>query len=66
MVVDGETGILVPTGDVEGLAAAFCRLAADARLRDSMAQRGAERARDHFSLDRHVDQMERLMRELTG
>jgi glycosyltransferase involved in cell wall biosynthesis len=66
MVVDGETGLIVPTGDLEALADAFCRLAADDVLRESMGSSGARRARDHFSLERHVDRMESLMLELAA
>ena len=66
MVVDGETGFVVPMGDTVALAEALCRLEADDRLRESMGGRGARRAREHFSLERHVDRMESLLMELSG
>jgi glycosyltransferase involved in cell wall biosynthesis len=43
-VVDGETGLLVPPGEVSPLAAALARLAGDARLRAAMGDAGRGRA----------------------
>lgn len=62
MVVDGETGLLVDVGDVEGLAAALLRLAADKALRERMGRAAAARARAAFSLEHHVEQMEDVLR----
>ena len=64
MVLDGETGYLVPTGDVAALGRALVRLARDPRGRRAMGQAGATRVREHFSLDRHTDRMETLFRSL--
>jgi len=61
MVIDGETGVLVPTGDNDALAGAFRRLAADAALRLAMGEAGAARVRERFSLERHVERMEALL-----
>jgi glycosyltransferase involved in cell wall biosynthesis len=44
VVTDGVDGILVPPGDVDLLAAALRRLAADADLRDRLGQAGRTRA----------------------
>jgi len=56
VVQDGETGILVPPGDVPALARAVCRLAADPVLRQSMGERAVVVAREMFSVDRMVEQ----------
>lgn len=61
MVLDGETGVLVPTGDIDALAGAFRRLATDAALRRAMGEAGAARVRERFSLERHVERMEALL-----
>lgn len=60
MVLDGETGILVPTGDIDALAGSFRRLAGDSALRHAMGEAAAARVRERFSLDLHVARMEAL------
>ena len=49
---DGETGLVVPPGDVPALAAALSRLAGDAGLRQRMGDRGRQRVLDEFTADR--------------
>jgi len=45
IVADGETGLLVPPGDIEALAGALRKLAADAPLRERLGMAGRERVR---------------------
>jgi type III pantothenate kinase len=49
LVVDGETGLLVPPRDVPALRSALERLLGDAGLRGRMGQAGRERIREHFT-----------------
>ncbi|HZO34367.1 MAG TPA: glycosyltransferase family 4 protein [Gaiellaceae bacterium] len=64
VVDDGESGFLVPVGDVEALASRLAELAADAELRGRLGRRGREVMRERFGLERMVDDVERLYRSL--
>jgi glycosyltransferase involved in cell wall biosynthesis len=55
VVVGGESGLLVPPGDLGGLAGALLRLARDPELRRAMGERARVRHEDLFSLERMVD-----------
>lgn len=48
LVVDGETGLLVPPADAGALAEALCRLAGDADLRRRMGEAGRQRVQQEF------------------
>jgi glycosyltransferase involved in cell wall biosynthesis len=54
VVVDEETGILVPPRDHQAMADAIVRLLNDAALRERMGQAGLERACQKFSAERMV------------
>jgi glycosyltransferase involved in cell wall biosynthesis len=55
LVVDGETGILVPPGDSGALRAAVHRLLADQELRRKLGEAGRERIRDLCGWDNVVE-----------
>jgi glycosyltransferase involved in cell wall biosynthesis len=59
-VVDGESGLLVPAGDLESMASAITRLLDDAELRHRMGQIGRERVKDLFSVEQMVHKTECL------
>jgi glycosyltransferase involved in cell wall biosynthesis len=56
VVIDGETGLLVPIRDHVRLADAIVRLLKDPRVRDRLGAAGLRRVRAHFSVDRMVDE----------
>lgn len=51
VVRDGETGVLVPPGDADALAAAIRRFAKDADLRRRLGDAGRQRFESEFTLD---------------
>ena len=61
-VVEGETGLLVPTGDPAALAAATRRLLEDRPAAEAMAAEAKRRVRERFSLERMVEATLRLYR----
>ncbi len=64
VVDNGETGFLTPVGAVESLAAHLRDLRDDPALRARMGSEGATRMRSRFSLERMVDDVERLYRRI--
>jgi glycosyltransferase involved in cell wall biosynthesis len=64
VVVDGETGLLVPVDDADALAAALARLADDAELRRRLGAAGAPRVRERFGLERMVEETLSVYREV--
>jgi glycosyltransferase involved in cell wall biosynthesis len=64
LVVDGETGLLYPTGDTKALAIRLNRLLDDSVLRARLGQAGQCRVREEFSVVKMVDAHLRLYRRL--
>jgi len=65
-VIDETTGALAPFDDAAGLASAIARLFADPASRKTMGERGRASVVARYGLDRLVDDIERLYRELAG
>lgn len=59
MVVDGETGLLVPPGDVDALAEALSTILGDQERAKSMGRAGRDRSRS-FTVSATVDRLERV------
>ena len=66
LVVDGETGILVPPRDTEALRAALERLLADRDLRRRMGEAGRRRAAERYSWDKVTEETVRLYARYAG
>jgi len=62
MVLNGETGFLVPQNDPEVTAAAIARLIADVELARSFGREGRKRAEELFSIEKNV----RALRKILG
>lgn len=56
-VIDGETGVLVPPGDVRALGEAIADLIADPDRSDRLGANGRERAEREFTIDRYVAEL---------
>lgn len=65
-MVDGATGWLVPPNDKDALAGKICALLGNPDESRAMGEAGKKRAVDHFSLDRHVDNMSSLFGEMVS
>ena len=63
IVNDEETGLVVPAGDPQSLAAAICRVLSDRQMATRMGDAGRRRALERFSWDRTA---ETLMRQLAS
>lgn len=63
IVVDGETGLLVPPGDAAAVAVAFAALFKDGDMRARLGAAGRLRVERQFTLDRHLAGMERIYRD---
>jgi glycosyltransferase involved in cell wall biosynthesis len=66
IVVDGETGLLVPVADPEALAVAISSLVEDPDTRARMGAAGSARARRLFGAERYVRDVEALYEELSA
>ncbi len=61
-----ERGVLVPSGDVEGLCRGLERLVHDAALRQGLGRRGLAFIRSHYTKERLLRDMEQLYDGLLG
>ena len=64
VVEDGVSGMLVRVGDVEGIAGALERLARDPELRRRLGEQGREHVIGRYRVERLVDDVDALYREL--
>lgn len=64
IVVDGETGILVPPKDPQTLAKALMKLLNDKNLARQMGRKGRERVEKNFTLEQYVKKTELVYEEL--
>jgi L-malate glycosyltransferase len=65
LITEGETGLLVPPGDVSAFAATVARAMSDGALRSRMASAGPARA-THFSVERMIAGTEATYHRVLG
>ena len=64
IVQDGQTGLLVPVGDVNALAAAIRRLSDDVEERNALSVAARDHAVHHLTIDRMLNSYRNLYEEL--
>jgi len=64
VIVDGETGFLVPFGDLPALERTLDRLLSDGALRERMGRAGRERLEREFTFERYRERLGGHLREL--
>jgi glycosyltransferase involved in cell wall biosynthesis len=64
IISQGQTGILVPARDPEGLAAAIARVLQDVRLAHDLSRDGKIHVQESFSLDRQMDLLDSVYSEV--
>jgi glycosyltransferase involved in cell wall biosynthesis len=64
-LVSGQTGMLIPRGEIAAFAAAVTRLLMDAALAAEYGAAGAQRVQQSFSKKAHLDIIENVYREAT-
>jgi glycosyltransferase involved in cell wall biosynthesis len=66
LVVNGESGIVVPPDDARAIAEAIMQLMHDPARRERMGVAARERIREHFRIETTIEQTHALYRELCG
>lgn len=64
VLADGESGFIVPPRDAGALADRIGRLLIDPELRAAMGRRGRQTVEQSYSIDRMVDELERVYRRV--
>ena len=60
VISDGETGVFVPVGDSDALAAALAKLVADPGTRKHLSAKGRAHYLAHFSMTAYMRSLEEL------
>ena len=63
-LIDGQSGVLIPYGDSEKLAKAVENMVSDKARALELGMNARTRVEGSFSIEDHVDQMQRLYAEL--
>jgi len=66
LVIDGKTGFLVPARNSKALAAAVSKLIASSELRSRMGEKGRELAIEKFSIEKYIDGVNNVFKEVLG
>jgi glycosyltransferase involved in cell wall biosynthesis len=64
IVENGKTGILVPMGDAQAMAAAICQILADPTQAKTMGARARQRVKDHFTVEETARRIQAVYEEI--
>lgn len=64
IVLDGETGLLVPPGEPEALAKALCRLIDNPELAEEFGRYGRQRLEERFTVDKMIEATLRVYQQV--
>ncbi|OGL45854.1 MAG: hypothetical protein A2W05_02470 [Candidatus Schekmanbacteria bacterium RBG_16_38_10] len=64
LVVDGETGFLVPVGKTDAIASTILRLIENPALREQMGEKAKERIIRNFPVEKYVNDVENVFAEV--
>lgn len=64
VVIDGETGFLVPSGDIKRLAGAVFNLITSDTLRKDMGAKSRQDVVEKYTIDRYVSGVEKVLKEV--
>jgi glycosyltransferase involved in cell wall biosynthesis len=65
-VINGETGLLVPEQDYQGLAASILKLLEDEALWQKMSHNGKQRMRLHFNLSKQTQALDKIYQSFSS
>jgi glycosyltransferase involved in cell wall biosynthesis len=63
VVLHGETGFLVNEGDIQGMADYMLKIYDDEALRRSIGAKAKQHIRTQYALNRHIDQLNKILHE---
>lgn len=66
VITDGENGFLMPVDNENALSEILCELMASPELRESIGAAGRKTIQSDFSIDRNVDELVEIYRELVS
>ncbi|GER93556.1 glycosyltransferase family 1 protein [hot springs metagenome] len=64
LVVDGETGFLVPVMNIDTIVNAILKLIQNPDLRNQLGEKARKRAIEHFSIEKYVTGVEKIFEEV--
>jgi glycosyltransferase involved in cell wall biosynthesis len=65
-IIDGETGILVPSKDIESMTSALVNMVDNPEYQVQLGTAGRKRAVQNYSVENYVSRLDDLYRQLLG